>query len=351
MKQGSFHPGLFPISSSTRKRKPKPKQCHVKSKARLPSLNILFPIDSIEAPYRMEFLMQKFSVSNTFRNNAGNQQLLMLYQNTPMLQPYIQSLKDSFQRRGLWMFRNQSLRTAFKRLAQLWLYKRYRGRYLNTVDVATLEEPKKAISVYDSKAKGMYTFEATTLKRCIDSDLSFTSWLFPEPHIPRNTWTNCAFTIPQLLTIQRGLYRYEMTSVFLEIFKKSRWNLALYLEMYTIPIKLEGLRNMIQNTTSDEYITLISEFIEDEHDYHDIEYVSHLTILKWAVSHCTKDAYMLEWVRVFEEYTRICIYNSGRGLDRADTLFDSIHDDTQVLFQRTREIARLGRQRLYETIR
>lgn len=346
---GNFHPGNFPDPKPPKRRKGK--RCILKKKTLNHSLNRLLPLESPDSPYITEFLMHNFSIASMFQLASSNEYLLNFYQTTPILNPYVQTLKDSIQRKADWSFRNQVLRTAFKRLAQLWLYKKYKSRLLNTVDVATLEVPKKPIYVFDSKAKGSYVFEATTLKRSIDSDLSFTDWLFPDPQMPRNAWTNCSFTLAQLVAIQRGLYKYEFTSPFLELLKKARWKLLPYIETYRVPIKLEGLKNMIRNKTSDEFITLMTEFIEDEYEYHDIEFQTHLVILKWAVIHCIQDAYIIQWISLFEQYNKLCILNSSRVLDRGDILFDAVHNSTYCLLTKHKEIARLGRQRLYRAIK
>jgi hypothetical protein len=142
-----------------------------------------------------------------------------------------------------------------------------------------------------------------------------------------------------------------MCSVFLESYKQAKWDRLQYLETYKIPIKLAGLQNMLRNKTSEEYIVLLSEFIEDEFEYHDIEYASTLTILKWSVVYCSSDPYIQQWTDTFEDYNRICIINSSRVLDRADALFDTIHVDSYTLLRKNKEIARLGRQRLCAAIR
>lgn len=344
-----FHPGKLPDPKPQKRRKGK--RSLLKKNHKVHTLNRLLPLESPDSPYTTEFLMHGFSLINTFQMATDNEYLLNFYETTPILKPYLETLKNSVQRRAVWCFRNQMVRTVFKRLAQLWLYKKYKGRFLNTTDVATLEVPKKAIHVFDSKAKGSYIFEASTLKRSIDSDLSFTDWLFPDPLMPRNAWTNCPFTLAQLVAIQKGMYKHEITSPYLELFKKTRWRILPYLETYKVPIKLEGLKNMIRNRTSDEFITLMTEFIEDEHEYHDIEFQTHLVILKWAVTNCINDTYILQWIPLFEEYNRLCILNSSRVLDRGDILFDGVHNSTYYLLTKHKEIARLGRQRLYRAIK
>ena len=354
---GTFHPGhISTVKSNLNtninpKSRRKAKRCLAKLKQPPVKLNRLLPLKSVEEPYQVGFLMQHFSILNAFKTPSDNQTIITLYESSPILQSSVLKLKDMLQRRNIWFFRNQVLRTAFKRLAQVWLYKKYRVRHLNSVDVATLEEPKKPVYIYDARAKGVYMFEAATLRRSINAELSFTDWLFPDPQPPRNAWTNCPFTIPQLLTIRKSLYIHEMCSVFLESYKQVKWDLLQYLETYKIPIKLAGLQNMLRNKTSEEYIVLLSEFIEDEFEYHDIEYASTLTILKWSVVYCSSDPYIQQWTDTFEDYNRICIINSSRVLDRADALFDTIHVDSYTLLRKNREIARLGRQRLCAAVR
>lgn len=339
VKNATFHPGYTPTK--------KPKRKHHIGTNRIQALPpFLFPIEGIAEKNRLQYAMQSYSIVSSHKRAELNAELVQLYEANELLKPNLPRIKQAMYQIGYWTFRNQFLRTAFKRLVQLWLFKRYKGRCLNTIDFATLEEPKRAIELYDSKAKGMYVFEAASLRRSIQDDLSFTDWLFPDPQPPKNPWTNCAFTIPQLLTILHGLYAHQMTSVFLEGFKHCDWNLREYATHYKIPIKLEGLKSLIGNKTSEEYTELMCEFIEDEFEYHEIDFTSHLIILKWAVKQRPEDTYMKRWTAQFEYYNRLCILNGSRVLDRADDIFDGLHNATYALFLKNSEIARLGRERL-----
>jgi hypothetical protein len=55
---------------------------------------------------------------------------------------------------------------------------------------------------------------------------------------------------------------------------------------------------------------------------------------------------MTQWTSQFERYHQICILNGSRVMDRADDVFDRIHDMTYALFMKNAEVARLGRMRL-----
>lgn len=340
-----FHPGCpgYAVPATSGKRKAK-RTIRTTKPTKKPQA--LLPIESIPEEYRIQYVMHTYSIPDTLCRTLESTVLIKLYEDTEILRPYLSSVKQAHHRMQGWSFRNQFLRTVFKRLAQLWLYKRYRGRYLNTIDVATLEEPKKAIEVYNAKAKGTYVFEAASIRRSIQDDLSFTDWLFPDPQLPKNPWTNCPFTTAQLIRIMHELYRYQMSSHFLESFRACKWDLLEYSVRYKVPIKIDGLKNMIRNKTSEEYTELICEFIEDEFEYHDIEFASHLIILKWAAVHTPTDPYMAHWATQFESYHRICILNGSRVLDRADDIFDTMHNITYVLLRKNSQIARLGRMRL-----
>jgi hypothetical protein len=337
-----FHPGILPSKDVPKKGK---KPCLVKTSPPYKK-NAILPIEHIDHKYQIEYAMQSFSLKKMYSNIAERLQLLLFYSGKPILEPYIEKIKESTIRLCSWEKENQRLRTIFKRFLQIWMHKRYKSRFINSVDVITLERPKNPIYVYDAKAKGVYQYEASTLKKSIDDDLSFTEWLFPSPKSPRNAWTNCSFTTLQLISIMKQMYAYEMTSSYLELFKKSKWNLATYTELYRVPIKLEGLKSMLRNTTSEEYTTLLTEFIEDEYEYNEIEFASHLVILKWCAFHRNRDVYMRRWSNQFEAYTRLCILNGGRFLTRNDPLFDTVHINTHELLHDNGEIARLARERL-----
>jgi hypothetical protein len=343
-----FHPGYLPLANAplTSPSKKKKKPSLRKSNPTVYKRNAVIPVHHIDPKYQIEYAMQSFSIKKMYKNTTDRLQLLLFYSGKPILQPYIETVKEATIRLQMWDKQNQRLKTIFSRFLQLWLYKRYKTRFINSVDVVTLDIPKKPIYIYDAKAKGVYQYEASTLKRSIDADLSFTEWLFPAPKVPRNAWTNCSFTIMQLLSIMKQMYAYEMTSTFLEAFKKVKWDLKVYIETYRVPIKLEGLQSMMRNTTSEEYTTLLTEFIEDEYEHHEIEFISQLTILKWAVFHRHSDMYMQRWSKIFQEYTHMCILNGSRILSRIDPLFDTLHNETYTLLRENKEIARLGRERL-----
>jgi hypothetical protein len=340
----TFHPGYTTPKKLKLKRR-------ISTSPFQPPTPFLLPIESIEEPYRIQYLMHSYSIRPIFQRIDTNAALVTFYEKNELLQPYLPIVKQTNARIEYWSFRNQFLRTTFKYLAQRWLYRRYRGRYLNTIDFVTLDEPKRVVEVYDSRAKGSYVFEAASIRRSIQDYLSFTDWLFPDPQHPKNPWTNCPFTIAQLQTIICGLYSHQLTSTFLECFKQCKWNLTEYTIRYKVPIKMEGLKHMIRDTRSEEYLELMGEFIEDEFEYHEIDFTSHLIILKWAAKQCPDDPYMAKWIAQFEQYHRVCILNGSRVLDRADDVFDRVHDATYALFLKNAEVARLGRMRLLATPR
>ncbi len=83
----------------------------------------------------------------------------------------VSPMEKDYQTRIHWYNKDESLRYCFKKLVSIWIRKRYMTRYLNTDDPGTLSHPIKRIDLIDTKTRGTYVFEASTLKRAMEADL------------------------------------------------------------------------------------------------------------------------------------------------------------------------------------
>lgn len=259
---------------------------------------------------------------------------------------------EAYTRRLLfWAKKEQNVRTQMRKLVALWLRKRYESRMLNTEDPATLAEPEKPILIFDSKARGSYVFEASTIKRQFEENLGYCKWLVSEPHAPKNPLTNLHFHTGQVTEIFRQLSIYGMSSWILEGFKSHHYDLQDFLETFRQPLRMRIVEHCRKNPTCEDTQEFVEEFMEDEFEYHDIHYKSTLTILKWALKHKTDLKYIRSWIDVWAEYYKILVVHGEQTVRNSPRLIDFVHDMSEDLFRNKTMIYKLGRMRLDATLK
>ena len=335
-----FHPGLFPSQ------KPKHKKCLVK-KSILSKVGPLIPLNTLPPDLRLNFLFLKQGIQNRYEYLESEKEVikqLNFFRVNVKLD--VTKYENRLKRLRFWVRKDQLVKSALRRFVQIWLYKRYKSRFINTEDPATLIAPRHPIHVYDPTIKGTYVFEAFSLRKSIQMNLTFTDWMFPEPAAPKNPLTNLSFTMPQVLRILEQLRAANATNWWIEAYYQSKFNLDIIKKVFCIPLKLNSLTEMIRNRSGEEYTEYLEEFIEEQFDTHDIEFNSYLTILKWAAARLPNDSYMLEWAKAMYEFKKVRILYSIPESITDHILIDHLYPLTLRLFNRTGEIARLGRLRL-----
>lgn len=246
----------------------------------------------------------------------------------------------------LWAKKEQNVRTQMRKLVAIWLRKRYGSRMLNTEDPATMAEPDKPILIFDSKARGSYVFEASTMKRQLEENLGYCKWLVSEPQAPKNPLTNLRFHTGQITEIFRQLAIYGSSSWILEGFKEHHYNLNDFLEFFRHSLRMRTVEHCRKNPICEDTQEFVEEFIEDEFEYHDIHYNSTLTILKWALKNKTELKYVQTWINVWAEYYKMVILHGEETIRDNPRLIDFTHDMSYDLFQNMAMIQKLGRMRL-----
>jgi len=232
-----------------------------------------------------------------------------------------------------WFQKEQRCKFAFRKLVQHWLYRKYRTRMLNTEDPVTMTVPTVPVYVYDSSKKGMYVFEASCIKKLIETELTYSEWLFPESKHPKNPFTNLEFTECQKLSLLSSLRKLEFGSWMFEAYKNLKWNLNKFKLHHAISIKLLGLKELMNNPLSRESKDYLIEFIEDQYDYHKgsrgLPYT--LTVLIWGVNNKTSTPYIQTWYTLFEKQFRHSILTGGVQTDDDEDIQDEIYKLSYLL--------------------
>jgi hypothetical protein len=356
----TFHPGTITLfKKPNTKKKPKYPADHVRVKKRYnKNIPVLKPKTSFEIKnphmfftavncpimYRtwLQFMGQSITDRYIYFDN------LRLAKANKHSMSFLKLHQMEIYRRYLlfWVKKEQNVRTQMRKLVAMWLRKRYESRMLNTEDPATLVEPNKPVLIFDSKARGSYVFEASTIKRQLEENLGYCKWFVSEPQAPKNPLTNLPFHTGQVAEIFRQLAIYGYSSWILEGFKDNHYNLGDFLEFFRQPLRMRTVDHCCKNPTCEDTQEFVEEFMEDEFEHHDIPYNSTLTILKWALNHKTDLKYVRSWITAWAEYYTNVIKYGEQTIRDNPRLIDFVHDMTDDLFRNRVMIQKLGRMRL-----
>jgi hypothetical protein len=239
-----------------------------------------------------------------------------------------------------WIATEQRVRTAMRRLTYLWLQKKYGKRFLNDDDPWTLAPPGKPIRIFDMKSRGVYQFEAHSIKKHMELALGYSEWMFPKPSTPKNPCTNIELSDGQLTTILKGLRSHGYGSWMIEAFSASRWDIKLFGIDNTVQLKLFGFEQLIKSQ-SPEMIELLEDFVEFQHEANIPTKEHILTALLWATSHKLNEPYMKQWISLFHEYHKIKIrYNvsdKSRHMNAIYVKSMQLFDNREVLYKYEKE--------------
>jgi len=200
-----------------------------------------------------------------------------------------------------WVYVEQRVRTAMRNLVRIWLHKKYKSRHLNEEDPWTLSKPEKCISVFDVQSRGLYRFEASSLKKQIESSLGYSEWAFPRPSNPKNPCTNIPFHNGQLLKIMHDIRMYGIGSWMMEAFLNSKYNLIEFCLENTTVLKIHALKQIIKEQSA-ELIAFMDDFIDEQHTFHCLTNIFTTSIIKWALRMKFNDVYIQAWIQLFYNF-------------------------------------------------
>jgi hypothetical protein len=256
-------------------------------------------------------------------------------------------LEQEFLQMTYWFEKEQRCRVHFLQLLQHWLYKRYKDRMLNTTDPVTMITPQVPIYLFDVKRRGSYVFEASCLKKRIESELFYSEWMFPQPKHPKNPLTNLEFTESQRISLLHNLREKQYGSWIYEAYRIHGWNLETLKLQYAIPLKLESLNDLIRNPTCDDTIEYLQEFIEKQYRIHKLFKAMKKDhhVLNWGAEYAIDTPYIRTWLKIFKKYYS---YTISHSIDEHDDInqedlkyIETIEDETKLLLVDTISILEL----------
>lgn len=335
---------MFTIGRKSKQYKPRPgtipKRFHIQSRPTTPQRTSIFMcLKNIPIQVFFAFARPSRNLTTRVKQIEEFEQTITLYDHLKYVYKGLPIKRIQYESEcaRYWLRLEQVCIAAFRKLAARWIMKRYHNRYLNTEDPGTCEVPIKPILLFDVRTKGSYVFEAVTLKKCVESALSYAEWMFPYPTKPSNPLTNIPFTDAQLLKILMDLRTYGFGSWMFESYKRLSFNLILFRDIFMVPIKLRSLQELLRDPNHEDIIDLLTEFIEDEIDYHEIHTRSYKTLLSWAVQHAPTHSYVEKWRKLYRRYTmNMIIYGTNEA--KLSVLHDNIHEESLQILKQNAEL-------------
>jgi hypothetical protein len=326
----TFHPGTFPRagqSSYTRARaeRLRRERRRQQNRSTVPLSettssfgpvwpNLLKPLPNVPISFQIAYHQCKTSLKarNDYLINF-KKSMLALGKNSRTLAPNLPTFPFQYQFEELrtWFRKEHLLRNKFNTLLRKWRERRYHNRKLNTEDPSTLCEPEVPIEVYDAKSRGKYIFEASALKRQVDSQLGNNKWMFPEPAVPRNPLTNMEFNLGQLLSLHKQLKANGETSWMLEGFAAANYSITDFFVVHKTALKLHALEDLVRNPADEDLCELVEEFVDDEYHQHRFKTRAKLTTIWWALNKKYSDPYIRQWHYLYRDYMKKLILHGN----------------------------------------
>jgi len=194
---------------------------------------------------------------------------------------------------------NQQFRWKMKRLIHRWRVLRL--RQINTTDIATMEEPKDPIYLYDWSEKCKYIFEVKTILMDVLEKLQYAVELFPKPVNPRNPFTNRPLTLGQIHFLLQEIQRRGQSHWILGAFREGKYSLLFLQTVYFNPLKVNALKRIFKNPTDDICVDIVYDFILAEYEYHKTPSVS-IRMWSWYLENRPNLPQIVSWRELSYKY-------------------------------------------------
>jgi hypothetical protein len=153
------------------------------------------------------------------------------------------------------------LRSRFRKLFLQWRLRSIDKKYEPMDDPITFEPPVKPVIIYDHKVYRKFVYDARSLNRAIYANMTTQIYSFPEPQMPKNTYTNAPFSYAQLVSVYSQLLKHgEMTWV-LSTFRYLRFTFERW-KSYVDPfLVLHAIRSELTDIRSSTGQEMLYDFI------------------------------------------------------------------------------------------
>ena len=219
--------------------------------------------------------------------------------------------------------------TYMKKLVKMWRINKIMKNQKNTVDIVTMDPPKKPVYVVDHKQKCCYVYEAKTIIRTIENRLYVSDYMFPNPQIPINPLSNQKLKMGQLISIYNQCKAHGEFSWVFDRLRNCNFSVAIFSVRFKQALKIEAINQFFKLDTVGLRDTVIDYFSSQAES----AFIPESSIQKFTSRFELKTRFHLfnKWVRMTRDY-----YISAETKDAMDLLNLSV--ESSMLLKETYEI-------------
>lgn len=252
----------------------------------------------------------------------------------PLPTPFLDHIHAILQ----WALIYKRRKVLFQKVLLRWLCARSRTRLLNEDDPCTCSPPVKPIHVMDVANRGIYVFEAASLRNIFQRQLTYDNWLFPCPQPLKNPLTNAPFHEGQLTQIVQQLRILQKTTWQIEAFL--RLGMKAFKTQFHTPLRVIAVQSLSKQRDSEVTLELFEEFVQEMFDdYAAVIHNYHVNTILWLFSRGVQDPYLEQWFALFQRWQLYETFEESDG--RAETRYDTIRHDAKRLATDTATMERI----------
>jgi hypothetical protein len=240
-------------------------------------------------------------------------------------------------------------RWSFKKLMNLWSYKKYNTRLFNTHDPVTCCEPERPIYLYNAKQRGSYVFEILTLKKHFETALKSNEYLVPTSTRPKNPFTNIPFSLCDQIAIIDSLKMHGQTSWAIEAYKSTGYKILNFVNKFKVALRCEYIDEYINNPQAQESKEHMIDFIGYVFDIYDSELVvtnEKFKLLKWGINKAPNNPFIKIWRNIYRAYYHMLYQNPT--VNENDLIYKDIFCKMFANLKKEEEYKLLAEERLFQ---
>jgi hypothetical protein len=295
----SFSLGKKPPKVKSRRKRPLPQKPKCKVKRSLPTESIFQQptIRVIPCPQSLHFSLDLLKGKTYIQKMASlyamkpHIYICSFWKETSSLSSVATKVATIKKECKDYLQKNQKYRWILKRFITLWRLKHL--RQLNDVDPITLNSIVQPISVVCFATRGKYVFEASSFLHEIHQKLLQSNGQIPAPVFPRNPLTNQDLSYGQLVSIYNQCLQYGKMKWSFQGFYHARFSIRLFLILHRKSLRVNAVKTVLNTHDNYEGIDMLLDFIETQHEEHEIPY-NHF-IYRWCVYHLPCEKRISQW--------------------------------------------------------
>jgi hypothetical protein len=163
-----------------------------------------------------------------------------------------------------------------------------------------MDPPVKRVDLYDWTQNRIYTFEASTIFRCLTKRLTTHDGMFATPLEPVNPYTNMKLTIGQLHSVVEKLRSYGLSHWSLEALRNARYCWCEFTNINDTALQMAAMRAVFSDLNSTDLHDTLFDFIDAEYTNNDADIDSEM--YRWLIKNAMDSEHMSQWRRLCHDF-------------------------------------------------